>query len=61
MFLNILRIKNNIICAMNIIIFMIIKSINIKNIIFCVINIIIFIIIKIINKIITKLEKYIYS
>jgi hypothetical protein len=43
---------------MNIIIFIIIKSINTKNIIFGVINIIIFIIINIINKIITKLEKY---
>jgi hypothetical protein len=55
--LNILKIKNSIICVMNIIIFTIIKIINIKNIIFCVMNIIIFIIINIINKIITKLEK----
>jgi hypothetical protein len=40
---------NIIICIINIIIFIIIKSINIKNIIICVINIMILIIINIIN------------
>jgi hypothetical protein len=39
------RFLNIIICILNIIIFIIIKSINIKNIIICIINIIIFIII----------------
>ena len=58
--LNILGIKNSIICVINIIIFTIIKSIDIKIIIFCVLNIIIFIIINIINQIITKLEKKIF-
>jgi hypothetical protein len=37
--INILGMKNSMICVMNIIIFTIIKSIHIKNIIFCVINI----------------------
>ena len=55
--MNILGLKNSIICVMNIIIFTITKTINIENIIFCVINIIIFIIINIINTIITKLKK----
>jgi len=59
--LDIFGIKNSIIYVMNIIIFIIIKSINIKNIIFCVINIIIFIIINIINKIIIKLENIIFN
>jgi hypothetical protein len=44
-----LRFLNIIICIINIIIYIIIKSINIKIIIICVINIIIFIIIKMIN------------
>jgi hypothetical protein len=44
-----LKFLNIIICIINIIIFIIIKSINIKNIIICVINIIIFILIKSIN------------
>jgi hypothetical protein len=56
-----LRFLNIIICIINIIIYIIIKSINIKIIIICVINIIIFIIINIINKIINKFEKYYYQ
>jgi hypothetical protein len=55
--INILGMKNSMICVMNIIIFTIIKSINIKNIIFCIINIIMVRIINIMNKIITQLEK----
>ena len=46
-----------IICIINIIIFIRIKSINIKNIIICVINIMILIIINIINIIINKFIK----
>jgi hypothetical protein len=56
-----LEFLNIIICIINIIIYIIIKSINIKNIIICVINIIIFIIINIINKIINKFEKKYYQ
>jgi hypothetical protein len=48
------RFLNITICVINIIIFIIIKSINIKIIIICIINIIIFIIINIICKIINK-------
>ena len=44
-----------------IITFIIIKSINIKNSIICVTNVIIFIIINIINKIINKFEKQYYQ
>jgi hypothetical protein len=44
-----LRFLNIIICIINTIIFIIIKSIDIKNIIICLINIIIFVIINIIN------------
>jgi hypothetical protein len=51
------RFLNIAICVINIIIFIIIKSINIKIIIICIINIIIFIIINIICKIINKFEK----
>jgi hypothetical protein len=51
------RFLNIIICVINIVIFIIIKSINIKIIIICIINIIIFIIINIIYKIINKFEK----
>jgi hypothetical protein len=51
------RFLNITICVINIIIFIIIKSINIKIIIICIINIIIFIIINIICKIINKFEK----
>ena len=46
---------------LNIIIYIIIKSINIKNNIICVINIIIIIIIISINKIINKFEKNYYQ
>jgi hypothetical protein len=56
-----LEFLNIIICIINIIIYIIIKSINIKNIIICVINIIIFIIINIINKIINKFENKYYQ
>jgi hypothetical protein len=52
-----LRFLNIIIYVINIIIFIIIKSINIKIIIICIINIIIFIIINIICKTINKFEK----
>jgi len=52
---------NIIICIINIVIFIIIKTINIKNSIICVTNIIIFIIINIINKIINKFEKHYYQ
>jgi hypothetical protein len=52
-----LRFLNIIICVINIIIFIIIKSININIIIICNINIFIFIIINIICKIINKFEK----
>jgi hypothetical protein len=51
---------NIIICIINIIIFINIKSINIKNIIICVINIMIMIIINIINIIINKFIKKYY-
>ena len=44
-----MRIKNSIICVLNIIIFSTIKIINITNSIICVMNIIIFIIIQSIN------------
>jgi hypothetical protein len=45
----------------NIIIFVIINTINIKNTIICIINIIIFIIVKIINIILVKFEKNIIN
>ena len=56
-----LKFLNIIICIINIVIFIIIKTINIKNSIICVTNIIIFIIINIINKIINKFEKNYYQ
>jgi hypothetical protein len=55
------RFLNITICVINIIIFIIIKSINIKIIIICIINIFIFIIINIICKIINKFEKNYYQ
>jgi hypothetical protein len=56
-----LKFLNIIICVINIVIFIIIKSINIKIIIICIIKIIIFIIINIIYKIINKFEKQLLS